>query len=326
MGLLVEGQWQDKWYDTSKTGGKFERSESQFRGVIGDSEHPPEEGRYHLYVSLACPWAHRCLIFRELKGLEDLIDVSVVSPLMLEQGWTFDRASGSSGDALYHSEVLHQLYTRHQADYTGRVTVPVLWDSKRERIVNNESSDIIRQFNTGFDELTGNRDDYYPEALRAEIDDINDYVYHRINNGVYKAGFATTQSAYEEAYESLFEALDFVESKLSRHRFLVGERITEADWRLLTTLIRFDAVYHGHFKCNRQRLEEFPALSDYVRELYQWPKVEMTVNFSHIKRHYYGSHATINPTAIVPMGPDIDYHRPHHRQEYPGYDAAGKRL
>lgn len=323
MGLLVDGNWQDKWYDTHKNDGKFVREQSQFRAAVGDAAHPPEVGRYHLYVSLACPWAHRALIFRKLKGLEKLIDVSVVSPLMLEHGWTFDRDSGSTGDALYGSDFHYQLYTRHQSDYTGRVTVPVLWDRERECIVNNESADIIRQFNSSFDELTGNRADYYPEALRTEIDEINDYVYERVNNGVYRAGFATTQSAYEEAYEALFEALDNLESRLSRQRFLVGERITEADWRLFTTLIRFDAVYHGHFKCNRQRLEDFPALAAYVRELYQWPEVAQTVDFDHIKSHYYRSHGTINPTGVVPAGPAIDYHRPHGRDALPGVDALG---
>ncbi len=326
MGLLVDGNWQDKWYNTRESGGKFVREQSQFRAAIGDPEHPAEAGRYHLYVSLACPWAHRALIFRKLKGLESLIDVSVVSPLMLEHGWTFDRDTGSTGDALYHSDYHYELYTRHQSDYTGRVTVPVLWDRQRECIVNNESADIIRQFNSAFDELTGHRADYYPEALRYDIDEINAYVYERVNNGVYRAGFATTQSAYEEAYEDLFDALDFLEERLSQQRFLVGERITEADWRLFTTLIRFDAVYHGHFKCNRQRLEDFPALSAYVRELYQWPEVAQTVDFEHIQQHYYRSHGTINPTGIVPAGPALDYQRPHGREVFPGVDALGNAL
>lgn len=326
MGLLVDGQWHDQWYDTSKSGGKFIRSESQFRAAVGDPAYPPASERYHLYVSLACPWAHRTLIFRELKQLDDLIDVSVVSPLMLEKGWSFDRESGSSGDALYHQDYLYQLYTRQQPDYSGRVTVPVLWDAENSRIVNNESAEIIRQFNSAFNEISGNHDDYYPQELRAEIDAVNQRVYNEVNNGVYRAGFATTQSAYNEAYNSLFEALDWLESKLARQRFLAGERITEADWRLFTTLIRFDAVYHGHFKCNRQRLEDFPALSAYTRELYQWPNIEKTVNFEHIKNHYYASHGTINPTGIVPLGPEIDFHRPHHRSELSGYDASGTRL
>lgn len=326
MGLLVDGQWHDQWYDTGKTGGKFVREESQFRAALGEAEHPVQSGRYHLYVSLACPWAHRALIFRELKALVDHIDISVVSPLMLENGWTFDRDTGSSGDELYDLKYLHQLYTRAQADYSGRVTVPVLWDSERETVVNNESAEIIRQFNNAFNELTGNDDDYYPEPLRTEIDQVNAQVYDQINNGVYRAGFATTQSAYEEAYDTLFAALDGLESKLARQRFVAGERITEADWRLFTTLVRFDAVYHGHFKCNRQRLEEFSALSAYLRELYQWPGIAKTVNFEHIKLHYYRSHKTINPTGVVPAGPDIDYWRPHERHELRGFDAAGKRL
>lgn len=326
MGLLIDGQWHDQWYDTDKTGGKFVREESQFRAALGEAEHPVQSGRYHLYVSLACPWAHRTLIFRELKALVDHIDISVVSPLMLENGWTFNRDTGSSGDALYDLKYLHQLYTRARADYSGRVTVPVLWNGERETIVNNESADIIRQFNSAFNALTGNDDDYYPESLRTEIDQANAQVYDQINNGVYRAGFATTQSAYEEAYDTLFDALDGLESKLARQRFLAGERITEADWRLFTTLVRFDAVYHGHFKCNRQRLEEFSALSAYVRELYQWPGIAKTVNFEHIKLHYYRSHKTINPTGVVPAGPDIDYWRPHERHELRGFDAAGKRL
>lgn len=326
MGLLVDGQWHDQWYDTGKTGGKFVREESQFRAALGQEEYPAQSGRYHLYVSLACPWAHRALIFRELKSLVDHIDISVVSPLMLENGWTFDRDTGSSGDALYDLKYLYQLYRRNQADYSGRVTVPVLWDSEGETIVNNESADIIRQFNSAFNELTGNEDDYYPESLRTEIDRVNAQVYDQINNGVYRAGFATTQSAYEEAYDALFDALDGLESKLARQRFVAGERITEADWRLFTTLVRFDAVYHGHFKCNRQRLEEFSALSAYLRELYQWPGIAKTVNFEHIKLHYYRSHKTINPSGIVPVGPDIDYWRPHERHDLRGFDAAGKRL
>lgn len=326
MGLLVDGQWQDRWYDTDKTGGKFVRSESQFHAAIGDDAHPAVAERYHLYVSLACPWAHRTLIFRELKQLDDLIDVSIVSPLMLEQGWTYDKQSGSTGDALHHFDYHYQLYTHQQADYSGRVTVPVLWDGAKSCIVNNESAEIIRQFNSAFNDLTGNRDDYYPPSLRGDIDAINARVYEEVNNGVYRAGFATTQEAYEEAYDSLFDALDWLESKLARQRFLAGERITEADWRLFTTLIRFDAVYHGHFKCNRQRLADFPALSEYTRELYQWPNIAKTVNFDHIKKHYYGSHRSINPTGIVPCGPEIDYQRPHHRGELSGYNASGARL
>ncbi len=322
MGLLVEGKWQDQWYDTKASGGKFKRESAQLRnwitpdgsaGPTGKGGFKAESGRYHLYVSLACPWAHRTLIFRELKSLKDHISVSVVSPEMLEHGWTFDRESGSTGDALYNAEFMHQIYTRNQADYTGRVTVPVLWCKQTHQIVSNESAEIIRMFNSAFDDITGNRDDYYPEALVDSIDGINSLVYDNINNGVYKAGFATTQGAYEEAYSAVFKALDSIEHILQTKRYLVGATLTEADWRLFTTLIRFDAVYHGHFKCNRQRLEDFPNISNYVRELYQWPGVSQTVDFHHIKRHYYYSHDMINPTRVVPAGPNIDFNSPHNR-------------
>ena len=320
MGLLINGEWQDSWYDTSD--GEFKREAAQLRHwVKADSaaeSFPPESGRYHLYVSLACPWAHRTLIFRKLKQLEPHIDVSVVSPFMLEHGWTFNKSEGSSGDQLHDAEYLHQLYTRNKADYTGRVTVPVLWDKAQGCIVNNESADIIRMFNSAFNKLTGNSDDYYPESLRSEIDAVNEDVYEHINNGVYRCGFATEQSAYEEAYEELFAALDRVEARLAKQRYLVGEQITEADWRLFTTLIRFDAVYHGHFKCNRQRLEDFPALSGYVRELYQWPGVAETVNFTHIQGHYYYSHTMINPTQIIPAGPEVDFTSSHDRSHLRG--------
>ncbi|GAA3947635.1 glutathione S-transferase family protein [Allohahella marinimesophila] len=317
MGLLKNGEWQDTWYDTSD--GEFKREAAQLRNWVGaeadEQGFPAESGRYHLYVSLACPWAHRTLIFRKLKALENHIDVSVVSPYMLKHGWTFDRSEGSTGDRLHEADYLHQLYTRNKADYTGRVTVPVLWDKVQGRIVNNESAEIIRMFNSAFNHITGNQDDYYPEALRGDIDAVNEDVYEHINNGVYRCGFATEQSAYEDAYLALFAALDRVEERLSKQRYLAGSRITEADWRLFTTLIRFDAVYHGHFKCNRQRLEDFPALSGYVRELYQWPGLEETVNFSHIKGHYYYSHTMINPTQIIPAGPDIDFTSSHDRQQ-----------
>ncbi|KNC68740.1 glutathione S-transferase family protein [Pseudoalteromonas ardens] len=322
MGRLIEGKWHDVWYDTKSNQGKFKREDAQLRnwitadgsaGPTGDSGFKAESGRYHLYVSLACPWAHRTLIFRRLKQLEAHIDVSVVSPDMLEQGWTFDKATGSSGDTLFAQDYMHQLYTRNKADYSGRVTVPVLWDKHTQRIVSNESSEIIRMFNSAFNELTGNTDDYYPEALRPDIDDINDFVYHKINNGVYKAGFATEQAAYEEALQALFEALEQLEQKLSKQRYLVGDTLTEADWRLFTTLIRFDSVYHGHFKCNLKQIENYPNLAGYIRELYQWPNVAETVDFYHIKRHYYFSHTMINPTQVVPVGPDIDYSQPHHR-------------
>jgi putative glutathione S-transferase len=322
MGLLVNGVWQDKWYDTKKTGGEFKREDAQLRNWITPDGDPgpsgrggfkAESGRYHLYVSLACPWAHRTLIFRKLKKLEDHISVSVVSFDMFSDGWTFDSDTGSSGDALFQADYMHQVYTRNKADYTGRVTVPVLWDKKQNCIVSNESSEIIRMMNSAFNQVTGDDTDYYPMALQSQIDDINTLVYDNINNGVYRCGFATTQAAYEAAYQTLFAALDKIESILSQSRYLVGDRITEADWRLFTTLIRFDAVYHGHFKCNRQRIEDFPNIKEFVRELYQWPGVKETVNFEHIKGHYYRSHTTINPTQVVPVGPDIDYDRPHQR-------------
>ena len=315
MGLLIDGKWHDLWYDTDNNQGEFKREQSQFRGQIGSDEFPAEADRYHLYVSLACPWAHRALIFRRLKKLESLISVSVVSPIMLEHGWTFDVDQGSSGDPLHNAKYLHELYTRNQHDYSGRVTVPVLWDKKQQRIVNNESADIIRQFNDAFADLAEKTPDYYPESLQADIDAINDEIYNKVNNGVYRCGFATTQQAYEDAYDALFSALDTIENQLGTQRFLCGDTISEADWRLFTTLIRFDAVYHGHFKCNRQRLEDYPHLSNYLRHLYQWPGVADTVDFSHIKRHYYVSHPMINPTQVVPVGPDIDYSRPHNRNE-----------
>jgi len=318
MGLLVDGKWQDKWYDTSKNGGKFERQASQFRSTISTeqgAEFPVESGRYHLYVSLACPWAHRALIFRKLKGLEAHIDVSVVSPDMLDKGWEFDEYPGATGDKLYGFDYAHQLYTKVKPDITSRVTVPILWDKKTQSIVNNESAEIIRIFNTSFNELTRNDDDYYPEALREEIDAINDMVYHNINNGVYKSGFATTQDAYEEAVEALFNALDTIEERLGKQRYLVGSTLTEADWRLFTTLIRFDPVYHGHFKCNIKQIADYPNLFGYMKELYQHPGIAQTVNFDHIKRHYYYSHTMINPTQVVPVGPQQDLMSPHGRDK-----------
>ncbi len=309
MGLLVDGVWHDQWYDTKSTGGRFERKASQFRNqVTQDGDFPAVAGRYHLYVSLACPWAHRTLIFRKLKGLEELIGVSVVSPYMLEHGWQFD-----TPEPLYGFEFAHQLYSKADTHYSGRVTVPILWDKQRETIVCNESAEIIRMFNSEFNTLTGNHDDYYPQALRGEIDAINAFVYENINNGVYKCGFATTQDAYDEAFDALFAALDEVELRLSQQRYLVGDVLTEADWRLFTTLVRFDAVYVGHFKCNRQRIADYPNLSNYLRELYQYPGVNETVNMQHIKQHYYGSHESINPTRIVPKGPLLDFNESHNR-------------
>tara|TARA_B100002049_G_scaffold146093_1_gene108585 strand:- start:115 stop:1086 length:972 start_codon:yes stop_codon:yes gene_type:complete len=322
VGLLVNGQWQDKWYDADNNQGEFKREAAQLRnwitadgsaGPSGDAGFKAEKDRYHLYVSLACPWAHRTLIFRHLKGLEDYISVSVVSPDMLEHGWTFDKDNHSTGDALFNSDFMHQIYTRNKADYSGRVTVPVLWDKKTQRIVSNESAEIIRMFNSAFNALTGNERDFYPQSLRSEIDEINEFVYHNINNGVYRAGFATTQDAYTEAFDDLFAALDKIEQRLTVNRYLVGETLTEADWRLFTTLIRFDSVYVGHFKCNLRTIESYPAISNYLRELYQLEGVSKTVDFYHIKRHYYFSHTMINPTQVVPKGPEIDYNRAHNR-------------
>ncbi|WP_394193801.1 glutathione S-transferase family protein [Pseudoalteromonas atlantica] len=322
MGLLVDGQWHDKWYDTDNNQGEFKREAAQLRnwvtpdgsaGKTGEAGFKAEKGRYHLYVSLACPWAHRTLIFRHLKGLEDYISVSVVSPDMLEHGWTFDKSNHSSGDDLFDKAYMHQIYTSHKADYSGRVTVPVLWDKKTNRIVSNESAEIIRMFNSAFDALTGNTLDFYPHELRSQIDEINDFVYHNINNGVYRAGFATTQQAYNDAFDNLFSALDNIEARLEKNRYLVGDTLTEADWRLFTTLIRFDSVYVGHFKCNLRTIESYPAMSNYLRELYQVASVKETVDFYHIKRHYYFSHTMINPTQVVPNGPYIDYLKPHNR-------------
>ena len=315
MGLLQQGQWVDKWYDTKKSGGAFQRQDSRFRswltadgeaGPTGEGGFKAEKGRYHLYVSLACPWAHRTLIFRTLMQLEDYIDVTVVEPIMLENGWEVR-------DPLYGFDYMYQLYLKADKTYEGRVTVPVLWDKQTETIVSNESAEIIRMFNTAFNDLTGNTHDYYPEALRASIDEVNERVYSTINNGVYRAGFATTQEAYEEAFETLFDSLDWLEARLSKQRYLVGETLTEADWRLFTTLIRFDAVYFGHFKTNKRMLSDYSAISGYVRELYQVSGVADTVNFDHIKTHYYASHLTINPTGIVPVGPEQDFTLPHNR-------------
>lgn len=317
MGLLVDGKWQDVWYDTKSSDGKFVRQPSKFTDWVGgESEFAAESGRYHLYVSLACPWAHRTLILRKLKGLEQHISVSVVHPDMMEQGWKFKDYPAATEDHLFAAKHLHEIYTRAQSDITTRVTVPVLWDKKTQQIVNNESEQIVRIFNAAFNPLTGNTDDYYPESLQSQINDINTFVYDTINNGVYKAGFATTQEAYEEAVYALFAGLDKVEQTLSEQRYLVGKEITEADWRLFTTLIRFDAVYVGHFKCNLRRIEDYPNLSNYLRELYQHPGVAQTVNMDHIKRHYYYSHGMINPTRVVPAGPEQDFNREHDRDRF----------
>ena len=325
MGQLVEGKWHDVWYNTKETGGRFQRTETQFRnwitpdgaaGPTGKAGFKAEMGRYHLYVSLACPWAHRTLIFRALKGLQNVISVSVVHHYMGKDGWTFATDAAATGDELYGLEFLHQIYTKADPLYTGRVTVPVLWDKQLETIVSNESAEIIRMLNSAFDAHGDASIDFYPPALRREIDDINAMIYPAINNGVYKAGFATTQEAYEEAFGELFNALDAVEKRLSASRYLVGEQLTEADWRLFTTLVRFDPVYVGHFKCNLRRIADYPNLSNYLRDLYQVPGVAETVNMEHIKRHYYGSHGTINPTGIVPVGPEVDFSARHDRARF----------
>ena len=323
MGLLVDGQWQDRWYDTRISKGRFVRKESQYRNwVTADGSPGPsgtggfraEAGRYHLYVSYACPWAHRTLILRAVKGLEDMISVSVVHWFMGEYGWTFEDAE--IPDTVNRAQFMHQVYTAANPDYTGRVTVPVLWDKHQGTIVSNESSEIIRMFNSAFDGVGAAAGDYYPEALREEIDTINERVYHTVNNGVYRSGFATTQEAYEEAVVPLFETLDWLEDRLSGQRYLAGSAITEADWRLVTTLFRFDPVYVGHFKCNLKRIADYPNLSAYTRDLYQQPGIAETVRLDHIKAHYYGSHESINPTRIVPQGPEIDYGAPHDRDRF----------
>jgi putative glutathione S-transferase len=323
MGMLVDGVWQDVWYDTSETKGHFKRAASQFRnwvtvdgsvGPTGVGGFMAEAGRYHLYVSLACPWAHRTLIFRRLKKLDDFISVSVVDPLMLENGWEFKGRDGGTPDHLFGAGALWEVYAKADPHYSGRVTVPVLWDRKTGTIVNNESSDIIRMFNSAFDGLTGSTEDFYPADLRGEIDALNAVVYDTVNNGVYKSGFATTQKAYDENVLRLFETLDMLDERLETRRYLLGDRPTEADWRLFTTLVRFDAVYVGHFKCNIRRIEDYRNLPAFLRDLYQTDGVAETTNLGHIKNHYYRSHRTINPTGIVPAGPDLDFNRPHGRE------------
>lgn len=320
MGLLIDGKWRDQWYDTKSTGGRFVRKEAQFRDRVtadGSSGFKAESGRYHLYVSLACPWAHRTLIYRRLKGLEEHISLSVVNPVMLENGWTFDEYPGVTADPINGAHCLHEVYTAARPGYTGRVTVPILWDKETGTIVNNESSEIIRMFDAEFDDVGATGPRYCPPELETGIDEMNAFVYDAVNNGVYKAGFATTQDAYDEAVRSLFAALDQIELVLSSFRYLVGDTLTEADWRLFTTLLRFDPVYVGHFKCNLRRIVDYPNLWGYTRELYQVPGVAETVNFDHIKTHYYRSHPMINPTGIVPFGPEIDFAAPH------GREAAG---
>ena len=326
MGLLVDGVWHDKWYDTKASGGRFVRQDSRFRnwvtadgspGPSGSGGFRAEPGRYHLYVSLACPWAHRTLIFRVLKRLEDVISVSVVHYHMAEEGWVFADAPGTVPDTVNRKTRMHEIYTLADPTYSGRVTVPVLWDKTQHTIVSNESADIIRMLNSAFDAYGDPQLDFYPSDLRADIDAINARIYETVNNGVYRSGFATTQEAYEEAVDALFVTLDALEERLSGQRYLLGERLTEADWRLFTTLVRFDPVYVGHFKTNRRRIADYPALSNYLRELYQVPGVAATVDLTHIKRHYYGSHRTINPTGIVPTGPDLNLTAPHDRGRLP---------
>jgi putative glutathione S-transferase len=311
MGLLVDGEWRDVWYDTASTGGAFKRADASFRQRVtrdGSSGHPAAAGRYHLYVSFACPWAHRTLIVRALKGLEAAISVSVVDPLMLEHGWEFSDGPGCVPDPIFGAARLYEIYQRAKPDYTGRVTVPVLWDRITGTIVSNESSEILRMLDTEFDAFAEKElPTLYPPDRRVEIDALNQRIYDTVNNGVYKAGFATDQAVYEAAVRELFETLDHLEARLKSRRFLCGDRITEADWRLFTTLVRFDAVYHGHFKCNLRRLVDLPELWSYARSLFSEPGVAGTVHFDHIKRHYYGSHRTINPTGIVPLGPNVTW-------------------
>jgi putative glutathione S-transferase len=321
--MLVDGQWHDVWYETKSTGGRFVRKDAAFRkwitadgqaGPSGEGGFKAEPGRYHLYVSLACPWAHRALIMRAFKGLEEAISVSVVHWLMQEKGWTFAEGPGVIADPIHDARFMHEIYTAADPHYSGRVTVPVLWDKVRGTIVNNESSEIIRMLNSAFDGIGATPGDFYPEALRAEIDAVNARVYDTLNNGVYKSGFATTQAAYEEAVFPLFDTLDWLEERLSRQRWLVGSTMTEADIRLFTTLIRFDAVYVGHFKTNLRRIADYPHLSAYMRDIYQTPGVAPTVSFEHIKKHYYQSHATINPHGVVPVGPVLDLDSPPRRE------------
>lgn len=323
MGLLIDGVWHDRWYDTKSTGGRFERQQSRFRswvtpdgapGPSGDGGFAAEPGRYHLYASLACPWAHRTLIYRVLKGLEEMISLSVVHWRMLEHGWTFEPAPGVIPDPIHNATYLYQVYLAADPAYTGRVTTPVLWDRKRSTIVSNESAEIIRMFNSAFDGVGAHSGDYYPPALRDEIDALNARIYKTVNNGVYRAGFATSQDAYEEAVAPLFETLDWLEERLARRRYLCGAQLTEADLRLLPTLLRFDLVYHGHFKCNLRRLVDYPNLWAYTRDVVQAPRVLGTFNAEHAKRHYYESHRKLNPSGIVPLGPLIDFSATHGRE------------
>lgn len=328
MGLLVEGKWQDQWYDTSRSGGRFERAAARFRNWITPDGSPgssgvggfkAEPGRYHLYVSYACPWAHRTLIYRQIKGLSGMIGLSVTHWHMGQNGWTFEDGEGVVVDPMVHARYLYEIYLAAAPDMTGRCTVPILWDRQKRTIVSNESAEIIRMFNSAFDGCGATAGDYYPAELREDIDALNERIYHTLNNGVYRSGFATTQAAYEEAVMPLFKMLDDLESTLSTRRFLCGDRITEADWRLLPTLLRFDLIYHGHFKCNLFRLIDYPNLWGYTRDLYQQPGVAQTCNFFHAKQHYYGSHPSVNPSRIVPIGPELNFEAPHDRQRLGGH-------
>jgi len=333
MGLLVDGKWQNQWYDTKSSGGRFERKAPSFRnwvtvdgsaGPSGTGGFKAEANRYHLYVSLACPWAHRTIIYRKLKGLEGMISMSVVNAYMGDEGWTFSPGEGVISDPILHASHAHEIYTAAQADYTGRVTVPILWDKKTNTIVSNESPEIIRMFNSAFDEVGAQSGDFSPAELLAEIDELNDFIYPTINNGVYRAGFATTQEAYEEAVVEIFDALDNIEERLDSRRYLTGNTITEADWRLFTTLVRFDAVYVGHFKCNIRRIVDYPNLWGYVRDLYQVPGIADTVAMDYIKAHYYGSHDTINPTLVIPAGPVLDFTSEHGREKLGSVSLAAE--
>jgi glutathionyl-hydroquinone reductase len=327
MGHLVDGVWQDETHAQRTPDGRFKRPATRFRnwvtadgsaGPTGEGGFPAARGRYHLYVALACPWAHRTLIMRTLKGLEDVVSASMVEPLYGPHGWRFGPSAGPTADKVNGASELTEIYLRADPRYTGRITVPVLWDKERATIVNNESPEIIRMLNSAFGRFTNVRTDYYPAPLRDEIDRVNAFVYENINNGVYRAGFATTQEAYEEAFRALFAALDEIEQRLSRQRYLAGRELTEADWRLFTTLVRFDAVYYSHFKCNLRRIVDYPNLGNYLRDLYQHGGVAETVNMAHIKTHYYGSHRHVNPTGIVPLGPELDFMAPHDRGRFAG--------
>lgn len=325
MGMLINGQLANSWLDKEIDEGDFKRMESTFRhwvtadgsaGPTGEAGFQAEPGRYHLYISHACPWAHRTVIFRKLKKLEDVIGISVVEADMLEHGWTFDQDSDEFCDHINGYRYMYEVYQLADSNFTGQITVPVLWDKQRKTIVNNESSEIIRMLNTAFNAYTDVKTDYYPQVLQQEINAINEMIYENVNNGVYRCGFATTQKAYEHAFDRLFNTLDELEQRLSTQRYLVGDQITEADWRLFTTLVRFDAVYVGHFKCNKKRISDYQNLSNYLRELYQVPGIADTIDLQYTKRHYYYSHTSINPTQIIPKGPDLDFTRPHDRDRF----------